>query len=73
MLNKILDRLKEPSSYAGLAAITLGAGQIFKINEAEQVAETLNQAGAAAASGDIVAPVATLILGLAAFFRSEKK
>lgn len=72
-LSDILNRAKEPSSYAGVAAITLGLGQLFKINEAGEIATTIGDAGAIAlATGDPVLGLIALAAGVAAVFAREK-
>lgn len=45
-------RLNEPSTYAGLAAIAMGAGQLAKVNEAPVIAEAITQAGPQLAAGN---------------------
>lgn len=72
MWGKIKDRFKEPSTYAGLALATAGAGQVFKINEAPQVAELIGQAGQTAVAGDWVGAGVMGLLGLLSIFMREK-
>ncbi len=64
-------RLKEPSSYAGLAGILTGLGMIFDINEAPAVAEAAGQAAQVVAqSGDWKMGLLTVSFGaLASFLR----
>lgn len=68
-----LKRLSEPSTYAGLAAIFMGADKVFDINEAPAVADGLAVAGQAVAAG---APwwqaVAFGGLGVLSVFMGEK-
>lgn len=76
-MSKIFDRMREPSSYAGLAAIVAGLGQIFKVDEAPGLAQVLTETGATVAQapdGRTAAITAgiTLALGLAAIFRPER-
>lgn len=68
MWAKFLTRLREPSTYAGVAAVVLGAGQLAKVNEAPALADLINQAGASAAV-DPVTGVVALVAGLIAIFR----
>lgn len=72
MWGKIKDRLSEPSTYAGLAAATVGIGQVAKIDEAPQVADLIGQAGQAAVTGDYVTTGGMLLFGLLSIFMKEK-
>jgi hypothetical protein len=45
-------RLAEPSTYAGLAAVILGGGQLAKISEAPAMAEAVASAAPHLAAGD---------------------
>lgn len=72
-LSNILDRLREPSTYAGLAAVAVGAGQVFDISEAPAVAEAIGAAGATVtATGDPIMGGAALFFGLLAMFMRER-
>lgn len=71
-MRKLLKRFSEPSTWAGLAALTIGAGQIGKINEAPEVAAMINNAGDALASGSGLNGIITLLAGLVAMFMREK-
>ncbi|RKQ73115.1 hypothetical protein [Oceanibaculum indicum] len=67
----LLDRLKEPSTYAGLAAVVLGAGQLGKIDEAPSVAGAIMD-GAAAMQVDPIMGGLTILGGiLAALLRDR--
>lgn len=67
-------RLSEPSSWAGLAAVAYGVGELGKINEAPEIAETLQGVGAAVAGGaDPMQAGLMGLFGLAAVFMREKK
>lgn len=66
-------RAAEPSTYAGLSLLTLGAGQVLKINEAPQVAGAIEQAAPAFATGDYMTGSVFLLSSLAAIFLKEKK
>jgi purine-cytosine permease-like protein len=72
MWDKIKQRFREPSTYAGLAALTVGVGQVAKINEAPQVADVIGQAGQAAVAGDWVGAGTMGLLGLLSIFMREK-
>lgn len=50
IFGKVLSRLAEPSTYAGLAAVVAGVGSVGGINEAPAVAQAVGSAGDAAAS-----------------------
>lgn len=63
------ERLKEPSSIAGLGLVVAGAGQLFQINEAPAVADVANQVSA---SGDWKTGLAVLIAGVLSFLMKEK-
>lgn len=65
-------RLREPSTYAGLGAILLGLGQIFDINEAPAVAETVTSMAPALITGNWLSAL-VIALGSAAVFMREKK
>ena len=64
-------RLKEPSSYAGLAAIFIGLGQMFDIDEAPVVAQAVEAAAPAFITGNWVGGLITL-LGAGAIIMKEK-
>lgn len=68
MLAKLLARLREASTWAGVGLVVTGVGQVARINEAPQVADVLTQAGAAAVADPLVG-IAVAIAGLVAIFR----
>jgi|GEM_PF-7106641 len=71
---KLNDRLKEPSSYAGLAAILYGAGEIFKDDHLPVMAEAINTVGQTmTTTGSTHATIGALIMGIMALIVSEKK
>lgn len=72
-MNKIVKRFREPSTYAGLGAVILGAGQLFNLEQASQISTLVIQAGTRITSGDYVTAGVTVALGLAAIFVKEKK
>lgn len=72
MKNWLKERAKEPSSYAGLSSVLLGAGMLFNINEAPAVADTLTAAGSHLASGDYKTGAAVILMGLLSIFLREK-
>ncbi len=65
-------RAKEPSTYAGLSAFTLGLGVLFKIEEAPQIAGAIEHVAPAFSTGDYVAGGAGLAFALASIFVKEK-
>jgi len=72
-MNWLWKRMSEGSTWAGLAAIMLGAGQIGKINEAPQVADALGQvAGAVSAGIDPVTAIITAGAGALAVLLKDK-
>lgn len=64
--------LKEPSTYAGLAAVVAGVGQIAQWNQASVVAEAITQAAPQVISGNWLGGIMS-IFGLAAIFLREGK
>lgn len=67
----MLKRLKEPSTYAGIAAIIAGGGMIAKVNEAPAVAHAVSSAGAQLAAGDYFG-AAMIFFGAFATFMKER-
>ena len=67
-----LKRIREPSTWGGLAAVTIGAGQLAKVNEAPAVAEAVGQAGQAFVNGDTLGGAAALVFGLVAAFTKDR-
>jgi hypothetical protein len=65
-------RLKEPSTYAGLAALTIGLGQIFDINEAPAVAETITSITPSIIAGDWIGALMVAFGGLAVYLKERK-
>lgn len=72
MKNWLMDRLREPSTYAGLSAFAYGVGTLGKINEAPAVAHAIDAAGGALSGGQWGVGLATLIGGVFAAFMKEK-
>lgn len=73
MFQAIFNRFREPSTYAGLAAVAVGAGQVFDISEAPAVADAIGSAGATVtATGDPIIGGAALVFGLLAIFLRER-
>ena len=64
-MHKIMDRVKEPSTYAGAAAMAYGVGELFKIKEAAPAADAIAQAGQAVAGG--ADPMTAGIMAVAGF------
>ena len=50
-MNYIVKRLTEGSTYAGLGAVLVGFGEMFKIEEAAELAQVAGQAGQVVAQG----------------------
>ena len=66
-------RLREPSTWLGLAALIAGGGQLAKINEASAVADAVAGAGQAVASGaDPLTAGALAVGGLVAAIMRER-
>ena len=71
--SKVKDRIGEPSTYAGLAAIMLGLDQLFNLHGVPEAADIVAQAGAVAAQGQgIMAPVIAVVTGVFAMLLSDK-
>lgn len=65
-------RLREPSTYAGLAAIAVGAGQVADINEAPAVADAITTVGQSVAVMPGWEGLVMGVLGALAVFLREK-
>jgi hypothetical protein len=72
-MHEVLERLREPSTYAGLAAITIGVGQVVDFDEAAQVATIVQGAGERAAVGDWIGAGVAVLLGVAAIWKREAR
>lgn len=66
-------RLEEPSSYAGLALMTMGIGDILKVKEAPAIADAVQSAGQAVTGGDWQQGAMIFAFGLFSAFMGEKK
>lgn len=74
MMHKIMERLREPSSYAGLGLLTLGLGELFKVNEAPAIADAINAAGqAVATTGDPLTAAVALAGGILSLIMGERR
>jgi len=72
-MNWLLKRITEGSTWAGLAAVVLGVGQVGKINEAAPIADAFGQvAGAVGAGVDPVTAMFTVGAGALAMFLKDK-
>lgn len=72
-MNYLMKRLREPSTWGGLAALTYGVGEVAKINEAGEVGRVVEQIGGAVAGGaDPVTAGVMLLGGLFSVFMGEK-
>lgn len=67
----MLARLKEPSTYAGLAAVVAGAGQMFGDKNTDMIAAAIVDASPHIISGNWLGVVMSFF-GLAAIFMKEK-
>ncbi|MCB9980766.1 MAG: hypothetical protein H6863_06505 [Rhodospirillales bacterium] len=74
MLNKVMKRAAEPSSYAGLAGILMGLDALFDINEAQPIVDAAGKAGEIVmATGNPTFGLAMLVSGILAALLPEKK
>jgi len=71
-MRDFVDRLKEGSTYAGVAAVVIGGGQLLDWDEAPQVAGIIQQAGEQAVSGNWYGALAAAVLGVAAIFLPDR-
>lgn len=71
-MDKIKERLREPTTYLGISALIMGIGQLFKINEAPEIAQAVQGAAEPLAGGDYVTGGGLLISGILAVFMREK-
>lgn len=67
------ERLKEPSTYVGLSAILIGLGQMFDIDEAPVVAETLTAAIPQIITGNWMGMLMVLLGGIGVMLREKGK
>mgnify|MGYP005996457981 CR=1 FL=1 len=73
MWKSFLDRIKEPSTWAGLALTIGGIGQVADIKEAPMVADAVGGMGQALSSGaDPISAGVMALAGIAAMFLKEK-
>lgn len=68
-MNWFSDRLREPSTYAGLAAVVSGLGVLGKVNEAPAIVDAIGIASAPLSQGQWIVGLGTLFAGLMAAFR----
>lgn len=66
-------RWAEPSTYAGIAALTLALDKIFDINGAPVMAETIATQAHNLANGDWLAAGVGLLTGVLAIFLRESR
>lgn len=62
MLKWLNKRRKEPTSYIGLAAVIMGLGDLFKVDTAPIMADTVQQVAEPMMAGD-TATAASIVLG----------
>jgi len=67
----IKDRMREASTYAGLATLTLAVGQLAKVNEAPAIADAVSNAAPALTAGDWLSGLLTFGFGVVAAFKKE--
>ena len=72
MMSYFLKRLSEGSTWGGLAALSLGLGQVFKIDEAPAIADALGSAGQLAVNGDLVGAGVAGVFGVVAALIRDK-
>lgn len=68
-----MSRWKEPSTYAGIAAIIGGAGVIGKVNEAPAIADAISGASLPLAQGNWQVGIGMILAGILSVFLKEKK
>lgn len=71
-MSKVVERLKEPSTHAGLAAIISGVGLILHSPETAQVASQLPDVATKIVSQDYLGAAMLLFGSLAVIFREKK-
>ena len=73
MINKIVERLKEPSSYASFAGVLYGLDGLFNLHGVPEVAGLVANTGEALASNASPQVLVGMVLtGLLGFFMPEK-
>lgn len=73
-MEKLQQRLSEPSTYAGASAILMGLDKILNLHGVPEVAQVVAQAGEVAASGSAwYMPLFSIVLGALAIFKPEVK
>jgi hypothetical protein len=70
-MDYLLKRLREPSTYAGLAAVVMGVGEVAKVKEAPAIADALI-GGAPAMAHDPVTGGLMLLAGLLAMLLRDR-
>ena len=68
----LMDRLREPSTWAGLSSLTLGVGAIAHVNEAPAIASAVQHSASSFTSGNWLGGAVALLGGIASIFVSEK-
>lgn len=71
-MSKIIEKLKEPSTFAGLAAVLMGFGQIFDVSEAPAIADSVNAAANDLAAGNWMSAGMVFLGGLAVILNEKK-
>lgn len=67
-----MKRFKEPSTWAGAAAIIAGAGLAFGNGDAIAVAQSVSTGGEMIANGQVVAGISAIFAGLLGVIIKEK-
>jgi len=67
-----MSRWKEPSTYAGIAAIIGGAGVLGKVNEAPAIADAVNTAAIPLAQGNWQVGLGMIVAGILSVLLKEK-
>lgn len=71
-MNWFKKRLKEKSTYIGLATTFLGVGTLTKMDEAPQIANAIQQAAEPLSNGDYTTGIGVLFMGIFGVFMKEK-
>lgn len=72
VFKNIKDRLKEPSTYAGLSALAFVLEDLNVINEAQVVNDTTIEIATHVSQGNFIGASLAAAFGLLAIFKSEK-
>jgi len=71
---KIFERIKEPSTWAGLSGILLAFGTLFKDDNLPVIADAVQSSGETyIASGNVTTAIGVFVMGILAVFMPERK